>query len=690
MAHYLTRSLSPESSARAEVHTYPNPVEIGDRYLLCCDGLYNLVSEEDVARILSEHSIDEAADILVNLANERGGTDNITVELIEIERLLEEGEVSGPAPGETEVVVSTEYSTSFLSDQAKEIVRSTIVGVGQSNGAATESSDESADQPDLTSGSAVDGLLFSAANPTKDQIERHEKRFKVPGMIPEPGSEERPEPTVGAAGAPVEPTAEDVIRHEERQLRKFVVGLCVVVFFAVVGAASFLMLNRERLFPARAGEVPSSTKLAGQLATESSPSQTASESTSTPDVPTTAVEPVEPSEPAGPVGPTEQSVAVQPDTTPAPTDTHTMPPSDTVPPASMVINPAMQTVQSEKLTREAMFERLKNEILLLQPEAAAQAASELEQMKALISQASSLELPAPDASTEAETPNPDQPINWERERESRDAASEPATEVAATVPARVLVREELQAIAAQKAELRDKVADLDAKIRLAGLGTKAEAEREIALLEARAKDFDPALGFTERNYQTAQQRVKQANDRKSVADRHDKDSVLKLAEQISAANPAVQEKKSAYELASLRYTDTVEQWTENSGNAELAGTMAQRGRELRARRSNLEEAVIEAVGLELKEAQFDLAEWGVVLGDLRHQKDLLNRHIGFLKAFTPPLAKDAARASALQALLDERARLVASLAELRKQLSDAEESASRRATVLDEVGIQSR
>ncbi len=61
-----------------------NPPVQGDYYMLCTDGLYNLVSDEEIYTIICEYSVKEAVDKLINLANQRGGSDNITVVVIKV------------------------------------------------------------------------------------------------------------------------------------------------------------------------------------------------------------------------------------------------------------------------------------------------------------------------------------------------------------------------------------------------------------------------------------------------------------------------------------------------------------------------------------------------------------------------------------------------------------------------------
>ena len=84
VAHMLTRSLGPTADIQIDCFSVVQAPVAGDRYLLCSDGLYNHLSVEDILRICVQNSIDQAKKELVDLANERGGSDNITVLLIEV------------------------------------------------------------------------------------------------------------------------------------------------------------------------------------------------------------------------------------------------------------------------------------------------------------------------------------------------------------------------------------------------------------------------------------------------------------------------------------------------------------------------------------------------------------------------------------------------------------------------------
>ncbi len=56
----------------------------GDRYLLCSDGLSDVVSDETIANTMREGTHDECADRLIELALRSGGPDNVTVVVADV------------------------------------------------------------------------------------------------------------------------------------------------------------------------------------------------------------------------------------------------------------------------------------------------------------------------------------------------------------------------------------------------------------------------------------------------------------------------------------------------------------------------------------------------------------------------------------------------------------------------------
>jgi protein phosphatase len=82
----VTRALGIEPSVELELQVFD--VEVGDLYLLCSDGLSDMVSDADIAETLREANgnITHAANKLVKLANEHGGVDNVSVMLAIIKK----------------------------------------------------------------------------------------------------------------------------------------------------------------------------------------------------------------------------------------------------------------------------------------------------------------------------------------------------------------------------------------------------------------------------------------------------------------------------------------------------------------------------------------------------------------------------------------------------------------------------
>jgi PPM family protein phosphatase len=81
MALGASPELAPESPEQ------PISVEKGDVLLLCTDGLWTMVSDDEMQTALASNPLDEACHELVKKAKERGGPDNITLQLLRIAEL---------------------------------------------------------------------------------------------------------------------------------------------------------------------------------------------------------------------------------------------------------------------------------------------------------------------------------------------------------------------------------------------------------------------------------------------------------------------------------------------------------------------------------------------------------------------------------------------------------------------------
>jgi len=81
LKNIITRSVGFEEDVLVDVigvETRP-----GDKFLLCSDGLSNLMTNEEIRDALLQNDLDAVPEKLIQLANERGGDDNITVVVVQ-------------------------------------------------------------------------------------------------------------------------------------------------------------------------------------------------------------------------------------------------------------------------------------------------------------------------------------------------------------------------------------------------------------------------------------------------------------------------------------------------------------------------------------------------------------------------------------------------------------------------------
>ncbi len=77
--NYVTRALGVEPNVEVEIQEVP--VQKGDAYMLCSDGLSDMVEDEDIHLTINtfNDNLDTVAKQLIQLANDNGGRDNVSV-----------------------------------------------------------------------------------------------------------------------------------------------------------------------------------------------------------------------------------------------------------------------------------------------------------------------------------------------------------------------------------------------------------------------------------------------------------------------------------------------------------------------------------------------------------------------------------------------------------------------------------
>lgn len=83
----VTRALGTRPTVEIAVSRDSRPIKIGDFFILCTDGLYDLVSDEEIREITLSVAPHLACQALIDLAKAKGGYDNISVGILAIRAL---------------------------------------------------------------------------------------------------------------------------------------------------------------------------------------------------------------------------------------------------------------------------------------------------------------------------------------------------------------------------------------------------------------------------------------------------------------------------------------------------------------------------------------------------------------------------------------------------------------------------
>lgn len=81
----VTRCLGTHPYVEVSAWSQPLPLQLGDRFLLCSDGLYDQVEDDEICAVVLPRRAAEACEGLVRLAKERGAPDNVTVAVVGLE-----------------------------------------------------------------------------------------------------------------------------------------------------------------------------------------------------------------------------------------------------------------------------------------------------------------------------------------------------------------------------------------------------------------------------------------------------------------------------------------------------------------------------------------------------------------------------------------------------------------------------
>jgi protein phosphatase len=128
MRNVLMRSIGV--APQVEVAISSLDLQIGDRFLLCSDGLWGEVPEASIAEILSQETPSTAVRQLVDLANDHGGSDNVTVQVAELVASESESQLDS-RPHQPAATTPTQAAGGLPSSRAdRPLPRASSSGVG--------------------------------------------------------------------------------------------------------------------------------------------------------------------------------------------------------------------------------------------------------------------------------------------------------------------------------------------------------------------------------------------------------------------------------------------------------------------------------------------------------------------------------------------------------------------------------
>jgi protein phosphatase len=144
--HILTRALGVSSEVEPDM--WELELHTGDRVVICSDGLTNEVGLDEMAAVLDEVDDPEAAaQRLVDVANDHGGSDNITVVVVDVQI----GEQGGSVPVVTPI--GSDAAAAAAAGAAAAAAATSSTGAEQDNGTAPAVGEES--QSEAAGGTGV-------------------------------------------------------------------------------------------------------------------------------------------------------------------------------------------------------------------------------------------------------------------------------------------------------------------------------------------------------------------------------------------------------------------------------------------------------------------------------------------------------------------------------------------------------
>ncbi len=610
IAHMLTRSLGPTEKVEVEVSVLDGGAQVGDQFLLCSDGLYNLVSAEEICASLNDEEPDAAVKTLVDLALERGGTDNVTVEILEIEPIAVEKD-AGRYPGAEDVTVVSQGNAEV--EGLEELV-ARVIGGGGASGDDHDAVDVGSDAKGDSSEAAEEDIAISAS-----------EGFLV-----------------------------------ERELMKMRAGVFVVVL-VILSAVSYSLFQFQKVRSRDSTLGSTTSAIAG------------AKSATAKDVENAVLERrqelvrelndlILEDAASDATGETEKSD--EEETTDASATENT----DSKVVLADVENAEPTTVESDAGSSESGDADVDEVVAEIEP------LSQENPPEVKIEDERIAEIPAdqPIVWENEESKFARLQKNIKEEASSTDrsgsAGQDKAAEKEEKAPYSLLTEKERLLVSEKKVGVRLEIASLDARIANLALEDKKVAEARKESVEAKRSKAKKALDVVQ---EEIAQLVKQYNGIKAIPSSADSEEVSRVFSSLGLRVDVLTERGLALEKAQEAYNKAINAWKKEPGRLELSSAMSAKLRELRGAEAEHRAATRELLEETKKELRTQYGQRRYQEERVKNTTASLNRQIGYLEAFTP--LRGSSRKEMQQKYLKQRRTQANELKTLRVQLADESE-----------------
>lgn len=671
IAHMLTRSLGPTSSVDVDCVTLPEPVKAGDRFLICSDGLYNVVALEEIEEVLRAKGLEEATGELLSLTLSRGAPDNVTLEAIEVFS-IDDASVSLPLPeeGKARVVTSAGEEIEEVeraedevmvqeAERDEEGVESSRDDIEQDFVLGTETADEGHEIDPLAQVMSTDD--FHAAE-ERYRVSKEKINNKMEEPVPLPMEEDISSDSVHRDSSATTDGGKDL---SSVRLQVAALGILVVSLVVIVGVIIFRPKSGKQI----AMQPPIDVRPASTISLEPSSTRSLapveSSSALSNGVISASMSSVSAEEafPGSTVNTSEASISSSSEML--------LSSASSVSSSGAIGWPSIVIVDGQDASRT-----LSSSSPSISSSSVAPEKSESNEYAKLIEAASTMRIPPAPKLKGIDTTLA--PIDWEKEKAMTERLS--ASNMAdgsSSESVKFLAEEERADIIKRKEQARDSIMDVDAKL----VALDQSSERE---MQSQLKSVNERLGLARKvsSDLEAELKVAQEDQRNWIKRKQllmEKDPI-RLVDEVVSSDKEVQEKKAEYEAVRTQYHKAFEDWQGNLRDPKLVPAIATLGRELRAKRSFLEQSVAAGIERGLARSTDDVANKALMHENINRYMERLSHHIGYIKG--AQLNIDGRNVDAQQMLLLDRQRMIDELSRLRAKLNDEDELRYRKLDML--------